>query len=288
MDILLSILIILLIYLFYKKVNREKFQQQPIIWMYWENKNGYRKPKYLNLCYQTVIKHNKSNFKIIHLNEKNIYDYLPNLRKDLNQLLIPQKVDYIRIKLLHEYGGIWIDYDTIVMRNLMPIIQKLENYDFVGFGCTGHFCTNGNMRPSNGVMASRKGSLLMRYVLKDLDAKLNRKNIGYNYFSLGKHVIWRNLQYLKKTQNYDYYHYDSSYDGSRMKNKRWVKPQYYFNDNIELLDESKLFFIFLTNTDINNKKKQNRDFSNFLKMNKKELLQQNYWICKMFRKSLDS
>ena len=33
-----------------------------------------------------------------------------------------------RIKLLYEYGGVWLDTDTIVMRNLAPIMKKLENW----------------------------------------------------------------------------------------------------------------------------------------------------------------
>ncbi|MDJ0555310.1 MAG: hypothetical protein QNJ68_12875 [Microcoleaceae cyanobacterium MO_207.B10] len=28
------------------------------IWMYWQNKPGYKRPEYLDLCLQTIQKHN--------------------------------------------------------------------------------------------------------------------------------------------------------------------------------------------------------------------------------------
>ena len=144
--LIVSIILVLILFTFTKI---ENFQSKPIIWLYWENKPGNTMPVYLDLCIDTIKYHCVKDFRIILLNEKTVYDYLPNLRKDLNKLLIAQKSDYIRIKLLYEYGGVWLDTDTIVMRNLAPIMKKLENYDFVGFGCTGMYCTNGYPNPSN-------------------------------------------------------------------------------------------------------------------------------------------
>ena len=46
--------------------------------------------------------------------------------RDLSFLSIPQKADYIRLSLLKKYGGIWLDSDIIVIKNLQPIIDKLK------------------------------------------------------------------------------------------------------------------------------------------------------------------
>lgn len=285
---LLYVIVFILFVCYLYKYNTEHYEQAPIIWMYWEQpKNKKKRADYLNLCLETVYKHCSNNFKIIILNEKTVYDYIPNLRKDLDKLLIPQKVDYIRIHLLYKYGGIWLDFDTIVMRNLSPIIEKLKTYDFVGFGCTGKYCTNGYPRPSNWMMAARKGSILMKNIISDSDLKLNKKNQNYQYFDLGKKIIWKHIRLLQKKQNYKYYHYDSAYDGSRMANKRWVRPEYYYKSNIKLMDESKLFVVFLTNTTIDSRQKTDNIYKNFVNMNKDQILSQDYWISKMFRKSLD-
>lgn len=280
------LLLFLIIYLYCIR-KTESYKQHSIIWLYWQNKPGKTMPTYIRLCLDTIYKNCKDEFKIVLLNEKTIYNYLPNLRKDLNKLEIAQKADYIRIKLLYKYGGIWLDTDTIVMTSLLPVIQKLESYDFVGFGCTSIYCNNGYPRPSNGFLAARKNSILMKNVLIELDKKLDQKNSDYNYYDLGKKVIWKEINKLRKKNNYKYYHYGSEYDGTRLKNKRWVRPTYYFNKTNELMDENKLFVIFLSNHDIIDCEKNRQLYDNFLKLSKNEILQQDYWISKMFRKAFN-
>ena len=142
---LVIILLLLIILIIIKCKNNSNVIQENFytgninnIWMYWENLPGKKKSPYLDLCYKTIKKNCSENFKIHLLNEKNVYYYIPDLRKNIDhQMNIQQKVDYIRYILLYKYGGIWIDADTIVIKDLTPIINKLKKYDFVGFGC--HF-----------------------------------------------------------------------------------------------------------------------------------------------------
>jgi hypothetical protein len=292
LGIIIVFFLILATIFFLNTPNKENFisgpsSQKPIIWLYWENKPGKSMPVYLNLCLDTIKFHCERDFNIILLNEKSVYDYLPGLRTDLEHLMIAQKTDYIRAKLLYTYGGIWMDVDTVVMRNLKPIIDKLKDYDFVGFGCTGMYCKNGFPNPSNQLLAARKGSILFKHVLDNLDRKLNHKTANYNYFDLGKKVIWEELSKLRK-KNYNYYHFDSSFDGSRLKNGRWMRPHYYFNSDNKLLDEDKLHVIFLSNHDISSGLINRDIYDPFLKLSRNELLKQEYWLSKMFRKSLIS
>ena len=65
-----------------------------------------------------------------------------------------------------------------------------------------------------------------------------------------------------------------------MINKRWVRPEYYFKSHIDLLNENDLFFILLSNNTIVKK------YYFFKQLIKNEILNKNYWISKMFRKSL--
>ena len=98
------------------KSNVEKSNNN--IWMYWENKKGKSKSDYLKLCYKTVLNKCGKNFNIYLLDQNTVYDFLPNLRKDINyKLNIPQKTDYIRLNLLYKYGGIWLDSDIIVLND---------------------------------------------------------------------------------------------------------------------------------------------------------------------------
>lgn len=283
--ILIILGLILFIYLFAEITfvsHKENFDSnQKIIWTYWENMNGAKEyPTHIKLCFETFYKH-LSNYKIIVLNNHTIKQYLPNVRNDLNDLLIAQKVDYYRIALLEKYGGIWIDADSIVMRNLDEIFDKLNNgYDFVGFGCTGTICFNGKFRPSNWMLASKKNGLLMKTTLDLLNKKLDSNNKSHSYHDLGKLVIWNALDILKQS-GYDYYHYGSEYDGSRDSNGYWIETSRHFSTaDIKLPDESKLFLVFLTNSGINEQQPW------VISAKREDLLNGNFWVSKMFRKAL--
>ena len=83
-----------------------------------------------------LVNNCKNSFNIHLLNEKTVYQFLPKLRRDLDDYLnIPQKTDYIRLALLYKYGGIWIDSDTTVIKDMKPLWDKTKQYEFIGFGC---------------------------------------------------------------------------------------------------------------------------------------------------------
>ena len=174
------------------------------IWLYWENIGNNTKPNYLKLCLKTVLYHCKQNFNIYVLNDKNIHEFIPNLRRDLDKKLkIQPKTYYLRYYLLELYGGIWIGAGTIVMNNLQPIIEKLKEYDFVGFGChfTDKICQQKNCgypKPANWVMASRKNGKLMTLCRLECDRLLNmdNNNLKNIYFTLGRNLIWKKINYL--------------------------------------------------------------------------------------------
>lgn len=252
------------------------------VWTYWENKGDRTEPyAHIQLCFETMQRHyNKYNFII--LNPSTIKQYLPNLRNDLNDLMIAQKVDYYRVALLEKYGGIWVDADTIALRNLDEIFDKLDNgFDFVGFGCTGKICFDGYPDPSNGVMASRKNGKLMGCCLKKLNKMLDTDNKNYKYFDLGKNVIWECKDELK---DYDYYHFPSEYDGSRDKEGKWIHtPNHLSETPTQLLNEDKAFFIFLANYELMNDKENKW----FLDLDRDHILNGKMWISTLYKKGLN-
>ena len=231
------------------------------IWIYWENMNGNKCPTFIKLCMDSIKKH-YGKYNLVILNEQNIHKYLPNLRKDFDNLLIAQKVDYYRVALLYKYGGIWLDADVIAMNDIKPVFDKLdEGYDYVGFGCTGMSCTcvecnNGHFRPSNWVMASRPKGILMKVCLDKLNTKLDNRNNkdvqnDKTYHDYGKIILWQSLADLKPL-GYDYFHYDARHDGTRDSNKQWIYSMNLFSTNdTKFIDEKSLFFVVIYNNEIN-------------------------------------
>lgn len=282
------IFLILVIIIILLKYNILIPSYKPYLWTYWEIKNDTNKiPDYINLCFETFYRHCSNSYQIVILDQNNITDYLPNLRTDLNNLLLPQKTDYIRIALLYYYGGLWLDADTIVMKDLKPIIQKMEHYDFVGFGCSYQKCfgNEGYSRPSNWAMACRPNGILMRQVFKKIESMLNQKINNYEYFDLGKKLLWQEIDELLKNPNgYEYYHYSVNYDGSRNNHGNWITPDLIFQSNINLIaSQNDLLLVPLANnTYCGNDPKYNW----FCKLSRNDILKNNYFISSLFRKSL--
>jgi hypothetical protein len=266
---------------------------KPILWSYWELKPGKKVPPYITLCFKTFAYRCSGLFDIKILNEKTIYDFIPNLRSDLNQLGLAAKSDYIRVALLYYYGGVWLDADTIAMTDLSEVLDRLnEGWDFVGFGCTGQKCMGtGYPRPSNGAMASQKGGILMKNTIIELDNMLNsyfsregegRKELGY--FDLGKVTIWREIDKLIRSQNYKYYHFPSYADGSRDASGNWVAPDLIFKGDIKLMDSDKLVIVFLANSLYCG---SDPKYNWFCDLQEKDILEGPYFISSLFRRSLN-
>lgn len=297
--VIIVLLLCLVLYLifYFNKNNNEHFDTQPIIvqpiiqkpylWSYWENVKGSR-PEYIDLCFQSFMQNCSGTFDIKILDEKSVYDYLPNLRKDINKLKLAHKTDYIRVALLYYYGGLWVDADTIIMNDLQDIINQLNNgWDYIGFGCSSETChlSSGYPQPSNGVMASKKNGLLMKKCLIALDNKLDKEindHTKFNYFDLGKIIIWKEIDDLLKT-GYNYYHYSSAVDGSRDKDGLWIPKEMIIKKHINLLDESKLMFVFLANSSYCG---DDPTYNWFCKKNKQEIINGDYYLSSMFRKAL--
>ena len=283
------IFIFILFFLFYIfRFNLEYFDsnyyKNPYIWMYWENKGNSKKAAYLELCFQTVEFHCNKDFNIELLNQDTIFNFLPNISpRLLESLSIPQKTDYYRYQLLNQYGGIWLDSDTIVFKSLLPIIEKLKTHDFVGFGCHNEIqCIqnpNGYGRPANWVMGSRKGGLMIRTLCKFVDHRLKHRNQYESYHFIGRNLIWNVIETLEKKRNWTYYHYPSKCLERDSKGYKLTNQRMLSKEHIDSKCLDKLLFVPIYNSA--------PGFPDwFLKMNLNELLSSGMLISKYFRLAL--
>ena len=259
------------------------------IWMYWE----YKKPKtssrpiYLDICYETVIKHCSSSFKIQMLDEISIHKFLPGLRNDLDdKLTIPQKTDYYRYELLRKYGGIWLDTDIIVMKDLKPIADLLNNgYSYIGAGCHGNKCRpNGFPKPANWFMASLPEDPLVSRCIKKCDKLLDTYDtLKEKYFILGRETMWDEIDYLLKNMpTWRYYHLDSICTERDSNDKKYVNARFLSNENNDPKCSNKQLFIPVYNTA--------PGFPDWFKsMSREKILESSntMLISKLFRESLD-
>ncbi len=176
---------------------------EKIIWMYWENKSGLTKPPYIELCLETIKCH-KGSFEIKLLDEKIVTNYI-DLPPIVNKFTdIAHKADYIRFMLLHKYGGIWLDSDIILLRNIDDaVITQLQEFDYVGYG-------REKGKPSIGFMAARKNCQLIGNQIEKIDEILRKKALRY-FFNKKIKLGWTEIGYdilWAIAQKYDYFHHE--------------------------------------------------------------------------------
>lgn len=228
--------------------------EKPYLWVYWENKDEKPTPPIIELCLEIMKKRLSNKFRMIKLDQNNISEYIPEIKERkhiLDKLIIAHRVDYYRVLLLNKYGGLYLDADIIVLNDLGDIIDKLREYDYIGFGCTGYRCTNGYGKPSNWAMASKANGIMisrLKKYLEDTLDNINKDEIDYHTF--GKLAIWKILDKLIKNENYNYYHYDSEKIGTRDVEGRWItNDMLVSNKKINFSNENSLYFIVFYNSD---------------------------------------
>lgn len=111
-------------------INHEKAISfnNPCIFTFWEPHNLI--PGYISLCIKTWKKYFPSNYKIIILDYSNIRNYLGyNLFKQIfcKDMSLPIQADAVRVAILHKFGGIWLDSDTLIINsNFMTLFNKSD------------------------------------------------------------------------------------------------------------------------------------------------------------------
>ena len=181
--ILLFFLTLFLVIILYKTRKIEYFKSnQYNIYLYWENKKGHKRHKYLDICLQSIKKHNKN---VVVLTPENLYNYIPKEKVNEKVWLldkIAQRADYLRYLVLNHNGGFWFDFDTICLKNIEFLFKNLVSHDMVYH--------------SEQFFGVRKGAL--NDLIRELEYKLNnRKNMKFYWTELGVTTLKKYFKDLK-------------------------------------------------------------------------------------------
>lgn len=101
----------------------------PRIWTYWEGP----RPPWINLCLRTIERNIPGVEVLTPESWAAMYDGRDVPRETLDRQRPNVKSDFIRAWLLHRIGGIWIDADAIVFRDVRPIWGRLQTADFAAY-----------------------------------------------------------------------------------------------------------------------------------------------------------
>lgn len=117
------------------------------VWLYWEGEY----PDWIEYCHKTIYAYAND----VRLITPEIFEEWREKDISLDHLCIAHRADFIRAFLLARFGGFWIDSDTIMMRPLQPVLDLLDNFEFVTYKERG-----GNI--SNSFMGARADSIIAK------------------------------------------------------------------------------------------------------------------------------
>ncbi len=193
------------------------------VWMYWTG----NKPDLIQKLFDKIIRNSEGGRKyVVHaLTDDNIKEYL-QLPEYFYRLKPAHKADYVRVKVIRKYGGIWLDADTLVLKDLSGLFQYLEN-DRKGF-----FVIEDNISLCNGVFGSLPNTELMVEWERRMEEVLKKKAkiykeglIQLNWIEIGTNI----LSDLGK-QNIDLYNGFKIIDGTKRNFRLFVKTAEKFFD----------------------------------------------------------
>ena len=105
------------------------------IYTYWVNQNNQQTPIYIRMCIKTWEKY-IPDLKLIVINEKNVSEYLSGdiALDSFNKLSLPQQSDVVSVAVLSKFGGVFIDADTIMTKDVTDYILDKRSNVFYSFG----------------------------------------------------------------------------------------------------------------------------------------------------------
>ena len=190
----LLILIIGIIYYFYLKNNNFKIEifdnkieyntnqgkSNNNIYLYWVG-NEY---KLIQILRELIYSHsnNGKNYVVHLINKENINTYIKDLPNYFYDLQPAHQADFVRVSVVCDYGGIWLDSDTLVMDNLETLFNIINNQD-------GFFILQNNNILFNGVFGSKPNTKLMIEWKTRLIQILNEKTNNIQWAEIGNNLL---------------------------------------------------------------------------------------------------
>ncbi|HSK74508.1 MAG TPA: capsular polysaccharide synthesis protein, partial [Pyrinomonadaceae bacterium] len=141
------------------------------VWFYWEG----ARPEWIEECHRTILA-KCPNARFL---TPETFDELWTTDRDIDisRLYVAHRADFIRAFLLAKFGGLWIDADCVVMRDLQFLLAKLGEYDFIA-----HRERNGLF--TNDFMAAKPGSIIARELYENICRTL-RANQTISWRAIG-------------------------------------------------------------------------------------------------------
>lgn len=145
------------------------------LWLYWEG----AMPEWIHRCQDTVFRHG---FNVTLLTPESFTQMRDvDLDVDIDQLYVAHRADFIRAFLLANYGGLWVDSDCLVLKSLLPLLNSLNQHQFLGYRERSGEVTN------NLMGASKESTIAKNYYSRV--CSILREKLPIEWLTLGSKAL---------------------------------------------------------------------------------------------------
>ena len=164
------------------------------IFLYWVGKEYTLISILRNLIY--LHSTNGNGYNVILITDLNIKDYIKNIPDYFTDLCLAHQADFVRVNVICEYGGIWLDSDTLVLDSLDSLFDYIETQN-------GFFIKQNNDTLWNGIFGSKPNTDLMIKWKNEMINRLDNAHGKIGWCDIGNDML-RDL-YNKIPDLYDNY-----------------------------------------------------------------------------------
>ena len=155
------------------------------LYLYWVGKEF----KLISILRNIIYLHSTTGqgYKVNFINEENLHEYIPHLPECFHSLCLAHQADFVRVNLICDNGGIWLDSDTLVVESLDCLFDFLEK-DKDGF----FIQHNNNQTLCNSVFGSKKQTPLMIHWKNKINEILEQRqiqNVSIEWNEIGSDIL---------------------------------------------------------------------------------------------------
>ena len=175
------------------------------VYLYWSGNENTLISILRNLIY--LHSTNGRGYRVHLITDKNINDYIQIIPDYFHHLSPAHQVEFVKVNVICDYGGIWLDSNALVINTLDPLFDFIENKD-------GFFIRENNehLYLFNGIFGSKKLTPIMiewkRRIVEYLELKQNSKielneigNLILQYFSDSYAELYDNYEIFNGLDN---------------------------------------------------------------------------------------
>lgn len=150
------------------------------VYLYWVGKEY----KLICILRKLIYLHSKrgNGYKVNLITPQNIQNYVKDIPYFFNKLCPAHQADFVRVNVICDNGGIWLDSDTLVMDSLDSLFDILEKND-------GFFIKENNVSLCSGVFGSKKNTRLMIHWKKKMMEILYHKKNYIRWTEIGSAIL---------------------------------------------------------------------------------------------------